>query len=76
MWRRCGVREKGACGGWGGRGGGEAARGPFYRTSKAVGRWNAAVTAGERRRVPLMALRLLAAVVEWRTGGEAGAEVT
>ena len=34
------------------------------------------VTAGERCGVPLMALRLLAAVVEWRTGGEAGAEVT
>ena len=44
--------------------------------SKAVGRWNAAVPAGERRGVPLMALRLLAAVVEWRMGGEAGVEVT
>ena len=46
--------------------------GPFYMTSKAVGRWNAAVAAGERRGVPLMVLRLLAAIVEWRTGGEAG----
>ena len=51
-------------------------QGPFYRTNKAVGRWNAALAAGERRGVPLMALRLLAAVVEWRTGGEPGAEVT
>ena len=50
-WRRCGVREEGVCGGWGGRDGGEAARGPFYRTSKA-------------------------AVMEWHTGREAGAEVT
>jgi len=76
LWRRRSGQWEGACGGWGGRGGGEAARGPFYRTSKAVGRWNAAVAAGERRGVPLMALRLLAAIMEWRTGGEEGAWVT
>jgi len=44
--------------------------------NKAVGRWNAAVMAGEQCGVPLMVLRLLAAVVEWRTCGEASAEVT
>ena len=40
-----------------------------------VGRWRrgaAAVVAGGHRMAPLMALRPIAAVVEWRTGGEAG----
>jgi len=40
-----------------------------------VRRWRgseAVVAAGEHRVAPLMALRPFAAVVEWRTGGEAG----
>ena len=37
-----------------------------WRGSEAV------VAASEHRVAPLMALRPLAAVVEWRTGGEAG----
>ena len=37
-----------------------------WRGSEAV------VAAGEHRVAPLMALRPLAAAVEWRTGGEAG----